>query len=487
MSNNITAIINIYKRGHILDNQIEAIKNQSIPPKSIMIWNNGNKNIDLTKYKNDAFFKVFDNNYNSGVWSRFIIGFLAETEYICIFDDDTIPGNNWFKNCFTEMEKKEALYGTIGVIFHDSDKYQMIRRYGWDSCNNGNNTISKPVDIVGHSWFFKKKWLTYFTKETPLVNEMFNVGEDIYFSYCLQKYGNIPTLVPPHPNTDLSLFGSIPKTAWEYGTDGNSESYNGKTNFDYAYNFYKNKGFRLLCQRQHANSSNDLNYFTNKIKNMEPFALIRPGDGEFNVLQNNTIQTNDFWIFQKDGKLHYDLTEALHLASNKNCYMGIPCNCCNSIISKYYFSAFNLNPNYTTFANIFVNKNWQNWIEFLKRTQTSFVFIGPYNIESEFHVKKYINLPLYLVNEWDIKGDEYVQSILNEVVKYKNTIFMFAGGPISKILVAKAWSLFPYNIYLDIGSSLDIFMKGSSNREYTLDNSYYSQLECKFDPLLIEI
>ena len=64
---------------------------------------------------------------------------------------------------------------------------------------------------------------------------------------------------------------------------------------------------------------------------------------------------------------------------------------------------------------------------------------------------------------------------------------MFAGGPISKILVAKAWSLFPYNIYLDIGSSLDIFMKGSSNREYTLDNSYYSQLECKFDPLLIEI
>jgi GT2 family glycosyltransferase len=99
MDSNITAIINIFRRCHILDQQINAIKSQSIPPKSIIIWNNGNKDIDLTKYKNDPFFKVFDCNYNSGVWSRFIISQLADTEYVCIFDDDTIPGHNWFKNC----------------------------------------------------------------------------------------------------------------------------------------------------------------------------------------------------------------------------------------------------------------------------------------------------------------------------------------------------------------------------------------------------
>ena len=64
----ITAIINIFRRGHVLDEQINAITQQSVPPKSIIIWNNGNRDIDLTKYKNNPFFKVFDSNYNSGVW-----------------------------------------------------------------------------------------------------------------------------------------------------------------------------------------------------------------------------------------------------------------------------------------------------------------------------------------------------------------------------------------------------------------------------------
>ena len=123
MESNITAIVNIFRRYHVLEQQINAIKCQSIPPKSIIIWNNGNKDIDLTKYKNDPFFKVFDCNYNSGVWSRFIISQLADTEYVCIFDDDTIPGNNWFKNCMDCMKEKEALYGTIGVIFKDTNNY----------------------------------------------------------------------------------------------------------------------------------------------------------------------------------------------------------------------------------------------------------------------------------------------------------------------------------------------------------------------------
>ena len=53
MESNITAIVNIFRRVYTLDSQILAIKEQSIPPKSIILWNNGNKEIDLTKYKND--------------------------------------------------------------------------------------------------------------------------------------------------------------------------------------------------------------------------------------------------------------------------------------------------------------------------------------------------------------------------------------------------------------------------------------------------
>ena len=177
----ITAIINVFRRPHILKEQIQSIMEQTVKPKEIFIWNNGNKEVNLEEYKKNSYFKVFDNNYNSGVWSRFIIGFLAETEYVCVFDDDTIPGKKWFENCIDCMNKKEALYGTIGVIFNDSDKYEHGKRYGWA------NPIEKamPVDIVGHSWFFKRDWLSYLTRDKLENNTYFSVGEDMYFSRCV--------------------------------------------------------------------------------------------------------------------------------------------------------------------------------------------------------------------------------------------------------------------------------------------------------------
>ena len=486
MESNITAIINIFRRTYALESQIKAIREQSIPPKSIIIWNNGNKQVDLSIYKNDSYFKVFDCNYNSGVWSRFLISQLADTEYICIFDDDTIPGNNWFKNCMNSMNQKEALYGTIGVIFKDTNKYDVLRRYGWDMNNNGNNIVSKPVDIVGHSWFFKKDWICYFNREPPKINEQFSVGEDIHFSCMLQKYANIPTYVPPHPTTDVSLFGSIPKTAWKYGCDGNSGS-NVVATFDTALTESLNNGFKLLIKRQTTNSSLDLDYFLNKIRNNDNFALIRPADGEYHILQNTTLTNIDNWTFNSNGKLFQDLHNAIDLASKKNCYVGIPCGCCNMNMSKWYISNFNLNPLYTTFANVFVNKNWKKWTDFLINEKIPIIFIGPSNLPSIFFVQKYIHIPLYLVNEWDTKGDDFLSLILNETAQIKNKIFLFSGGPISKILISHSCNQNPNNIYLDVGSSLDIFTKGTSNREYTFEGSSFSQLECVFDPNVIDI
>ena len=489
MSHEITAIVNIFRRGYALENQIEAIKNQSIPPKSIMIWNNGNKEIDLTKYKNDSFYKVFDCNYNSGVWSRFLISQLADTEYVCIFDDDTIPGHNWFKNCIDSMNKKEALYGTIGVIFKNEHNYDVLKRYGWDSGNNGNNDISKPVDIIGHSWFFKKNWISYFTREPLKIKEYFCVGEDIHFSYMLQKYANISTLIPPHPSSDLSLFGSLPKTAWDLGCDGNSGSslMNTQNPFDNPFLDALSNGFKILINRQNANSKNDFDFFIKKIRSIEPFAIIRPADGEYHILQNTTLTNIDHWTFQSNSKLHKDLNDALHLASLNNCYVGIPCECCNIQMSKWYIANYNLHPLYTTFANIFVNKNWKQWIDFLMNEKISFFYIGPQNLPNTFFVQKYISIPLYLVNDWDKQGDEYLTIILTEIKNHKNKIFLFSAGPISKIIISHAWKEHPYNIYLDVGSSLDYFSKGFSNRDYTIPGSSLSQLECSFNSNTIHI
>jgi hypothetical protein len=34
-------------------------------------------------------------NYNFGVWARFAFALNATTKYVCVFDDDTLPGKKW--------------------------------------------------------------------------------------------------------------------------------------------------------------------------------------------------------------------------------------------------------------------------------------------------------------------------------------------------------------------------------------------------------
>jgi hypothetical protein len=474
----ITAIVNIYKRPHTLDIQIEAIRAQTVPPKCIFIWNNGNKNVDLSKYKSMPDIRVFDNNFNYGVWSRFLIGFLAPTKYICIFDDDTVPGNRWFENCLSSMKKQVALYGTIGVIFQELDRYISLKRYGWD----GPCDTSMPVDIVGHSWFFQKDWLKYFVMEEPQVYNKISNGEDIHFSFMLQKYANISTLVPPHPANDTSLWGSQPKTAWEWGCDGNSET-GSNYPMDKMYNEYITRGFQILIQRQKTSSKSDLEMFKEKIRNQKPFGLIRPSDGEYWILLNLPITNIDHWTFNAGGKLYNDLTSAIELAANKNCYVGIGCECDNSDIASWYYRRFKLNPIYTTFANIFVNANWEDFITFLTNEKIRFTFVGPKYTDSLFNIDNFVQIPEFLVNDWDTKGEEYVKMIEDLVVKSTNKVFLFSCGPIAKIFIAKAWAIHPYNIYLDVGSALDLFLKGSTNRGYISGPQKY----CNFTPSLITL
>jgi hypothetical protein len=147
----------------------------------------------------------------------------ARNPYVCVFDDDTIPGERWLENCMETMKTNEGLLGTVGLIYpnpkppHESSYYEPYFRLGWP--DGGNNSEPMQVDLVGHSWFFKKEWLSHMVRELP--DPKYNTcGEDMHFSYMLQKYAGIPTFVPPHPHNDKSLWGSI-KGA-EYGGDSNS-------------------------------------------------------------------------------------------------------------------------------------------------------------------------------------------------------------------------------------------------------------------------
>jgi hypothetical protein len=476
----ITAIVNVYKRPENLKIQIDAILAQSIPPKSIYIWNNGNREIDLSTFSSDLI-TVFDVSKNMGVWSRFLIGLMGSTEYICVFDDDTIPGKLWFENCMTQMSKQEALYGTIGVLVKNTQRLEFLKRYGWD----GPCFESMPVDFVGHSWFFKRKWLSYFIEDGINIHTWLNAGEDMYFSLVLQKHG-ILTLVPPHPKNMLEMYGSDPNLGYKLGCDGKSET-GLHDNIYKMYEEHMKAGFRRLIDRQTATSQGDFDYFIQKIKKHTPFALIRPADGEYKVLQDNTLTNCDNWTFRSGGKLHKDLMEAVFKAKRNCCYVGIPCMECNKEMCNWYIDFFKLNPLYTTFANVFVNANWKKWVNFLKESAFPFVYIGPGDKKTHFNVIKHYAIHKNLVDVYDLAGEEYVDFILSIVKETKGVLYLFAGGPISKIIIAKAWEKHPFNTYLDIGSSLDLYFKGETTRLYHNEGCELSNLVCHFDGHAIKI
>ena len=219
-NNDVTAILTCYKRSHLLEEQISTIKKQTVPPKEIWVWvnkpeeeNASEEAIRRQNIKNASEshpeIKIFDNNHNWKFFGRFAVAMLAKTEYVVMYDDDTMPGTEWHKNCFDTMREKSGILGGVGCIL-PGPRYYGHQRIGWSSPND--QTVE--VDLVGHSWFFKTEWLKYFWMEQPYT---WDNGEDIHFSYVAQKYGNIKTFVPPHPTTKPSMFSST--KGMEYGID----------------------------------------------------------------------------------------------------------------------------------------------------------------------------------------------------------------------------------------------------------------------------
>lgn len=212
MKSDISVILNVYKRPHNLKKQIEAILNQSVEIKleNIHVWYNAS---GVQQYlPKDKRIKTYSCNWNTKFWGRFTIPLLVTTPYVAMFDDDIYPQQDWFKNCMDSMNKQEGIYGGSGVILHGK-KYNPNSKVGWNGLHS--NKIER-VDLVGHAWFFKQQWTKYLWYEKP---KSWNNGEDIMFSYLAQKYGEINTFVPPHPEDNKKIWSSDFNFAMTHGND----------------------------------------------------------------------------------------------------------------------------------------------------------------------------------------------------------------------------------------------------------------------------
>ncbi|HHZ95641.1 MAG TPA: glycosyltransferase family 2 protein [Flavobacteriales bacterium] len=210
----ITVILNCYRRPEYLKEQIEAVRNQTVPAEQIWVWVNhheDNADFDFESLNVD---RVIRNDYNWKFYGRFAIAMLARTKYIALFDDDTIPGSQWLENCLQTMNTHQGILVGNGISL-TTNQYVGRELVGWTTSNA--ETIE--VDLGGHAWLFKQEWLKYLWMEPPYMLEN---GEDIQFSYLAQKYGDIRTYCPPHPPGNKNLFSSL--KGYIYGVDTKATS-----------------------------------------------------------------------------------------------------------------------------------------------------------------------------------------------------------------------------------------------------------------------
>jgi len=197
----ITVILNAYRRPYNLQLQIDAIRHQTNPPRHLWLWINYHEDNEDFNFKSLDVDRIIHNDYNWKFYGRFSAALLADTEYVALYDDDTIPGTKWHENCLNTMKTHEGILGSAGVILKGA-RYIQHDRCGWPT----QNPEITEVDLVGHAWFFKREWLRYLWQEKPTT---WANGEDIQFAFMAKIHGGIPTYCPAHPPDDKSMHGSV--------------------------------------------------------------------------------------------------------------------------------------------------------------------------------------------------------------------------------------------------------------------------------------
>lgn len=246
----VTVLMSVHKRPYTFDEQYSSILNQTYQNMDYLIWANPPVGTDIPDY-----IKLHPKTYYSeqelGVWARFNIAQSFHTPYVCIIDDDIIPGRKWIENCRNVIEKDGVgVVTTRGVLAnygkdHTYPSPSSYEAFGW--CNP--NEEIKQVDMGCHCWFFHKNMLFEFWKNVPKPIPK-NFGEDMHLSYIAQKYG-LGTYVAPHPKDDWEMWGNSPVTGDKYGSDKNAISWNNEANkgMNEYWNHLKSVGFKILAEQ----------------------------------------------------------------------------------------------------------------------------------------------------------------------------------------------------------------------------------------------
>jgi hypothetical protein len=201
--NSITAILTVWRRGHLRE-QLQALLQQTLPPDFIWVQQTQkhvNVECVIDEFRDKIKYSYFSEN--KGIFGRFESVKEVQTQFVFIIDDDMIPGYGFLENAMRLSLEKNAIVSPAGrIIPHgnlhhgpsmSAEYYQKYfmgdgTAYPYNFCAQ-----DTCVHFGNNAWLFRTKWMKYFFSVDPFTRES---GEDIHLSATCKLFGDINTYVP---------------------------------------------------------------------------------------------------------------------------------------------------------------------------------------------------------------------------------------------------------------------------------------------------
>lgn len=216
-----------------------------------------------------------------------------------------------------------------------------------------------------------------------------------------------------------------------------------------------------------------------KIAAGDNFALLRFGDGERKLIEGQAVVAQEGWCSTGKTKLGDALYDALSLTGD-NVYIGISCPCCSADDYRFYLN--NIKTKNVTFANIFVNINYPDFLMAFEGLKREAVVIANHRGVNQrianLCVKKYYPISDDCVNYFETEFPKLMNSIKDENGNVRDMLYVISAGPLAEPIIYELYNNNPNNCYIDFGSSIDKYIHRKDTRPYTDPNSTYGMRNC---------
>lgn len=226
----------------------------------------------------------------------------------------------------------------------------------------------------------------------------------------------------------------------------------------------------------------EIQKFYDKLVSGEKFSFSKYADGEWMAMQGQfSTPGNGEWHIGPDTQISRDMLIESFRYKDPGYYVGISCPCCQGD-NHYYMKDFSgQDEDHLTFANLFVNSNYQFFIdnfipEFAKR---EIVLVANYNSLDRLKL-----LPFKVTDFHAVDYDAWVQNLdlidFMQKQRYNNKLILFSCGPLGNILAHKLWQENKNNTYIDVGSTLDLWLGNDvrNKRCYAVGIKSFSEKVC---------